>query len=68
MAVKKMQVYTVRNLSGQFIGTFRALSPAAAIRAHIDYQRTYASTFRRSHGVRPSDVDPANYRADIEQA
>lgn len=45
---KQPKVYTVRNASGQFIGTYRATSAQAAIQAFEREQNTYQATFRRS--------------------
>jgi hypothetical protein len=38
--------FTVRNASGQYLGTFNRYTANQAIQAFIDSQRAYFSTFR----------------------
>lgn len=45
-AGSEIEVYTVRNAAGQFLGTYRANSAVQAIRRHKDGQAAYFSTFR----------------------
>jgi hypothetical protein len=51
--MKQPQLFTVRNASGQFLGTYRAQTSAQANQRLKDEQATYCSTFRRS-GTRVS--------------
>jgi hypothetical protein len=44
--MKRLELYTVRNASGQFLGTYRTVSAARAIQALRDEQAQTASFFR----------------------
>lgn len=46
-----MQVYTVRNAQGQYLGDFRAKTDKQAIQRFLDSQNTLAATFRKSMSV-----------------
>ena len=61
---KTSQLYTVRNLSDQFIGTYYATSTDQAVQRHLGAQATYAATFRRSHGIR--SMQASDYKASVE--
>jgi|GEM_PF-4074557 len=63
MARNQPGIYTVRNDAGQFIGTYRANSAAAAIQRVVDDQLSMAATFRKSH--RPV-TDTRGWTAAIE--
>lgn len=56
-----METYTVRNASGQFLGSYRASSATAAISALCRDQNVYRSQFRRS-----VSIDAATLTASVE--
>ena len=43
---KQIEVFTVRNSRGEFLGTYRAINAASAIAAHKREQAQYFSTFK----------------------
>ncbi len=43
---KTAQLFTIRNASGQFLGTYRRMTAKQAIQAFLDDQISYASTFK----------------------
>lgn len=45
---KQIQMFTVRNAKGQYLGTFAAYTAEAAIQRLIASDRSTASTFRKS--------------------
>jgi len=46
MTSRQIQCFTVRNASGQFLGTYKRQTAQQAIQSFIDDQRAYFSTFR----------------------
>ena len=51
MKRREMQVWTVRNADGQYLGNYRTYTSDQAIQRLKDEQLALASTFRKSHGV-----------------
>jgi hypothetical protein len=49
---KKTEIYTVRDASGQFLGTYRASNAKHAIGRYVDEQRAYTSVFKGGKPVR----------------
>ena len=45
---KEAQIWTIRNDAGQFLGTYRAIDGASAIRRMTSELAATAATFRRS--------------------
>lgn len=56
-------IWTVRNLKGQFIGTFRAKTADQAISRLIDEQSRTAATFKKSQ---PTAVKRGDFTATVE--
>ena len=48
---KEAQIFTVRDASGHFLGTYRALTAQQAISRLVSDQATTAATFRKSQPV-----------------
>lgn len=53
---RKAEIYTVRNVSGQYLANYRAQSATAAIAAFLRDQNIYSSQFRGTVPVYASDV------------
>jgi hypothetical protein len=56
MMARKTEIYTVRNLSGQYLANYRAQNPNAAIEAFLRDQNIYRSQIRGTVPVYASDV------------
>ena len=61
MKRKTAELYTIRNLEGGRLATYRALSSKAAVRRFMEDQVQYASVIRRTSSVPASSV-----RASVE--
>jgi hypothetical protein len=59
---KRAEVFTVRDKTGAFLGTYRALTASAAIQKFISDQAATASTFRKSQPA----VVPTGMTAAVE--
>jgi hypothetical protein len=53
---KAIELWTIRNKRGQFIGCWRAVSAIVAMRACLDADAVTASQFRRFTRLRASDL------------
>lgn len=54
--MKSAKLYTVRNLNGQFVGTYYARSAREAIGRVLSDQAQYFSTFRGSIRMTAADL------------
>jgi hypothetical protein len=59
---KRAEVFTVRDKTGAFLGTYRALTASAAIQKFVSDQAATASTFRKSQPA----VVPTGMTAAVE--
>lgn len=64
MKKQQIQVWTVRNLQGQYIGSYRVLNAERAIRRVIDEQMSMSSTFKKSHSR--INLDRSQFTAKVE--
>jgi len=53
---KVLQVWTLRNASGQYIGNYRAYSADAAISRFMNDQNVYMSIFRHGTPVKAKEI------------
>jgi hypothetical protein len=58
---REPQFFVVRNSRGQYIATYRVLTPAQAIRRHLDDMSALRATFRGAHNIQPD-----TYTAKVE--